>query len=234
MLDPLGRTASEELSWLTATSMKNLKNYQIWQHRQVVMSKLSTLPDGETKFLADVLAKDTKNYHVWSYRQWLVKHFGLWAEDGAAGAAELAYTKHMLSLDVRNNSAWNHRYFVLFQKSGRDTLPEAVIEREVRLAKEAVEKAPQNQSSWNYLKGVLRWAKRPESDIKNFALLFADVDVDKVDSSHALDTLAEIWAKEKDTDHAGKALDLLGDKYDPIRKNYWQWRKSQLQSVAAA
>lgn len=58
-----------------------------------------------------MFALDSKNYHVWSYRQWLVKRFGLW-DDGELEAVDM-----LLKMDVRNNSAWNHRWFVVF---GRD------------------------------------------------------------------------------------------------------------------
>ena len=50
--------------------------------------------------------QDSKNYHAWSHRQWAVKHFKLW--DG-----ELAFVDRLLDADVRNNSAWNQRHFVL-------------------------------------------------------------------------------------------------------------------------
>jgi protein farnesyltransferase/geranylgeranyltransferase type-1 subunit alpha len=55
-------------------------------------------------------------------------------------------------------------------------------------------------------------------------------------SSHALDLLADIYAEEKDSkDEAEKALDLLATRYDPIRANYWNFRKSLLgQSAVGA
>jgi protein farnesyltransferase/geranylgeranyltransferase type-1 subunit alpha len=41
--------------------------------------------------------------------------------------------------------------------------------------------------------------------------------------------LAEIFAQEDGkTEEAVKALDLLARKYDPIRANYWNYRKSLL------
>jgi protein farnesyltransferase/geranylgeranyltransferase type-1 subunit alpha len=54
-----------------------------------------------------------------------------------------------------------------------------------------------------------------------------------IQSSHALDLLADIHAEEKRAEEASKALDLLASRYDPIRANYWMWRKEQL-GVAAA
>jgi len=90
--------------------------------------------------------------------------------------------------------------------------------------------ASQNQSPWNYLRGIQRASKRPASSLKDFASQFASIDApDDVHSSHALDLLADIYAEEEnDKEKAGQALDLLAKKYDPIRINFWNYRKSLL------
>jgi protein farnesyltransferase/geranylgeranyltransferase type-1 subunit alpha len=103
-----------------------------------------------------------------------------------------------------------------------------------RFAKSAIRRAPQNQSPWNYLRGLIRQAKGPAAlslaSFKTFASEFASIDdPDEVSSSHALDLLADIYANEENkSEEAGKALDLLANKYDPIRENYWNYRKSLL------
>lgn len=63
--------------------------------------------EGEAEFLAQMFRIDSKNYHVWSYRQWLVRRFDLWEQ------GELEATEKLLEEDVRNNSAWNHRFFLV-------------------------------------------------------------------------------------------------------------------------
>ncbi len=78
-------------------------------------------PTGEAAFISQMFASDAKNYHVWSYRQWLVRTFDLW--DG-----EIVDIERLLDEDVRNNSAWNHRWFVVF---GRGEVGEEVVEREI-------------------------------------------------------------------------------------------------------
>ena len=52
----------------------------------------------------------------------------------------------------------------------------------------------------------------------------------EVRSSHALDFLAEVWGQggEEEKRKAERALGLLADTYDPIRKNYWDYRKRLL------
>ena len=52
----------------------------------------------------------------------LLQTFGLW--DG-----ELDYVDSLLKVDLRNNSAWNQRYFVISQTTG---FTDAVLEREVK------------------------------------------------------------------------------------------------------
>jgi len=91
--------------------------------------------------------------------------------------------------------------------------------------------APQNQAPWNYLRGVLRHAKLPASTLKEFALEFAPPErPEDIHSSHALDLLADIYAEEGDKkEEAAKVLDMLAQKYDPIRANYWKFRKAQLE-----
>jgi len=195
----------------------------------MVMSQISTLPSTELTFLTRMLAKDVKNYHVWSYRQWLVTHFSLWASFPTS--TELAYIESLLAADVRNNSAWNHRWFVVFgEAKSTKPIPEEVWEREISFAKTKICVAPQNQSAWNYLKGVLK-KRGDRTELEEFAMQFVDLAPEgEVRSSHALDFLAEMWGQRGDEERAkaGKALELLAETYDPVRKNYWDYRRSLL------
>lgn len=86
------------------------------------------------------------------------------------------------------------------------------------------------------MSGIARAAQLPKSTLKDFALEFADLDrPDEVYSSHALDLLADIYAEEENSkDEAEKALDLLATKYDPIRANYWNFRKGLLDQAEVA
>lgn len=83
--------------------------------------------------------------------------------------------------------------------------------------------------------GILRAAQLPKSTIKSFATEFADIQSpDDVYSSHALDLLADIYAEESNKESAEKALDLLATRYDPIRANYWNYRKGLLSQPEVA
>ncbi|KAG8533205.1 uncharacterized protein KY384_001988 [Bacidia gigantensis] len=224
----------QELEWLNKISLKHLKNYQIWHHRQTIMSRIPSLPSNELSFLARMFSKDAKNYHVWSYRSWLVRHFSLWE-------TELPYIETLLKEDVRNNSAWNHRWFIVFGRHmdpAKDSIKDGgvifeidpeIINREIEYAKEKIGLAPQNQSPWNYLRGILKKRSKSLTEIRDFAEQYANLEKeDEIRSSHALDLLADIFTEENQVERSGKALELLANRFDPIRKNYWNYRRTLL------
>lgn len=63
---------------------------------------------------------------------------------------ELEYADSLLEKDIRNNSAWNQRYFVLQNTTKFE--PE-VIDREVDYALAKITIVKKNESAWSYLKG---------------------------------------------------------------------------------
>lgn len=136
-------------------AVKYLKNYQVWHHRRLLLTALKaqleartaasvvttidTDPDTEPvraaalrelEFIAQGLQNDTKNYHTWAYRQWLLAYFA----DEELWAHELPWVEELLADDVRNNSAWHHRFFVVFQSGVRrgDEDRESTKLREIR------------------------------------------------------------------------------------------------------
>lgn len=219
-----------ELQWLNETALENQKNYQIWHHRNLIVDKLDSC-EGEADFVAQMFEKDAKNYHVWSYRQWLVGRFGLWDE------GELEFTEALIEKDVRNNSAWNHRWYVINGKKGAAGVKdEAIRQREIDFAKAAITKAPQNECPWNYLRAVTKKGGVGLSSLQDFVSRYASIEEpDAVQSSYALDLMADILAEDGTNKQvAGVALDMLASKYDPIRKNFWEYRKGLLGLPSAA
>jgi len=155
------------------------------------VSLLASLPPSEPGHLSHILSFDAKNYHVWTYRQWLCRHF---PDPLLSTDMELDAMDALITEDVRNNSAWHHRYFVAFGAEelkfieehggnrmdvlggGRDghtsptglVVDEEIVEREIHYAKDKIQWAPQNPSPWNYLKGVLKRAGIPLSEQRAF------------------------------------------------------------------
>lgn len=252
----IGHSIGDELVWVNEIALANQKNYQIWHHRQLLIDKLYPtisasrsavlrLAKSEINFLTQMFEQDSKNYHVWSYRQYVVRKLDLFPSQ-CEDPSELASIEALIEDDVRNNSAWSHRFFLVFSDPGNSTpdcrqveydekIPSDIVDREIKLAEDAIWLAPQNQSPWNYIRGVLRKSGRELATEKSFAIQFVeDFDGDeKVKSTHALDLLAEIWAAKGEKEKAAKALALLGDKYDPVRKNYWEWRGAQTNAAIA-
>jgi protein farnesyltransferase/geranylgeranyltransferase type-1 subunit alpha len=245
----LGLPIPEEIEWLNQVALSNLKNYQIWHHRQLLMDHyypsisddadaVRRLGKSETDFVVRILSHDSKNYHVWSYRQYIVGKLGLWTP------AELGAAQNMIEDDVRNNSAWSHRFYVIFSNPKQSTpespptahdpaVPSEVIDREIAYTKEKIVIAPQNQSSWNYLRGVLAKGGRGLTSLDGFAEQFVDNlgegdEKEIVKSSHALDWLADAYKEQGDKDRAKLCLQRLSDKWDPVRAGYWKFRMSEI------
>lgn len=63
---------------------------------------------------------------------------------------ELEYVEQLINDDVRNNSAWNQRYFVI---SNTTKFEQEVIDREIDYALEKIDLVRGNESAWNYLRG---------------------------------------------------------------------------------
>ncbi len=231
-------------------AVRHLKNYQVWHHRRLLITQLTSDSDEATTerilkeelaFLAQSLQTDTKNYHTWSYRQWLLAYFN--PEDVTdIWPTELDWVERLISDDVRNNSAWHHRFFLVFSRPA----PARLLRRELLYTKHQISLAPNNASAWNYLRGVLKHEKQPLSSIREFIELYAqerDAEKDIVDVENpppgpdaelpcvfAVEALADIYEAESEQEKAKDLWKLLADKYDTVRKRYWEWRIREMDS----
>ncbi|XP_059482345.1 protein farnesyltransferase/geranylgeranyltransferase type-1 subunit alpha [Neocloeon triangulifer] len=193
------------------------KNYQVWYHRKAIVEMLGD-PSCEFELTRNDLEYDSKNYHAWQHRQWVIQTFGLYD-------AEMELCNNLIAADVRNNSAWNHRYFVVNNTTG--FTPEVIV-REVDYTLEQISKAIQNESAWNYLRGVLEKSQDGvagnrkvntfcenlirSNDISTQLLVFLiDVNMARAKS----DSLAAEKVKE--------LCAMLANDVDPIRKKYWNY-----------
>ena len=84
---------------------------------------------------------------------------------------EIAFLERLLQEDIRNNSAWNQRFYVVtsfptedevftnggFMEEQGDSVPALlsgkVLDREVAFTLKAIKKVTRNESAWNYLRG---------------------------------------------------------------------------------
>ncbi|KAL3895330.1 MAG: hypothetical protein SGCHY_004767 [Lobulomycetales sp.] len=237
-LDAVRRLLQGEWHFTARLARKHPKSYQIWHHRQWLVS-CTRDPSRELSFINKQLARDSKNYHAWSYRQWVVREFpDLYPMD-------VEDVEDWIKEDPYNNSAWTQRYFQLdyiFKASGAAT-PAALLEKEVSWLLESVIKpAPRNEAAWNYLKGVIvkkgrgRLCEWPV--IRSYCLEYLPtagqegkqgqgVSVGSV--SPPLVCILDIAMEEGDRDLGLRAIDRLLQT-DFTRERYWTFRKQKIQA----
>jgi protein farnesyltransferase/geranylgeranyltransferase type-1 subunit alpha len=246
-----------ELEYVAAKCRANPKNYQVWNHIRLVSARVGAAAAARNlQYTAEALAADAKNIHAWSHRMWCVRAFGLWAE-------ELAYTEAMIDADVRNNSAWNERFFCVAEgpKGADDGADDGTAKRdrdrfddELDFVERRIAVAPDNESAWNYLRGLLRhpdvgWTRggwRGErvarahcgahaskgADPSKGADASKGADSDASDSApflrHAWSLLAESRLAAGDGKEAARAFAAL-ERRDPVRANYWAFRRAHVE-----
>ncbi|KAI5951244.1 RAM2 [Candida jiufengensis] len=212
-----------ELDWCEQIAIDNEKNYQIWNYRQLVINEILQNEESPKEFnpyreypvLEAMLDSDPKNHHVWSYRKWLIEKFDLYIDP-----KEIEFVNSMIENDVLNNSAWSHRFFINFKQ--QNTTDDKINE-EIEFSKKMIIKCPQNASSWNYLLGIYDKFNKNITELKEFTLQFVNIDNNEITSSFAMETLAKIYKQDKNLENAKNIYQLLAEKYDPIRSNYWNY-----------
>jgi len=237
---------SGELEFITNVIRSNPKNYQVWQHRRNIVELLND-PSQELKFTEQILKKDSKNYHAWQYRQWVMKRFSLWTE-------ELEFINNLIDKDIRNNSAWNQRYFLICNTNNLNQISSTeILLKEVDFSLEKIEICIDNESAWNYLRGLITHLtvisgdklelaypdkiieyctnkmKSAKNEDKSPFLISFIVDYNMLKAKQMKKDLAE--QSQDDIKQAIKTLaqssvemlDSLAKVYDSIRHNYWNY-----------
>ncbi|CAH3125762.1 unnamed protein product [Porites lobata] len=225
LLKSLNKDLNSELEFVGQVIKEQPKNYQVWYHRKVIVEWLKD-PRDELQFTEDILQLDAKNYHAWQHRQWVIKEFGLWER-------ELDYVDKLLTEDLRNNSAWNQRYFVISQTTG---FTEDVVDREVKLTMDLIKRVPNNESAWNFLKGVL--SKTGLSKYPGLKSTLLEMFSGGIDSPYLMSSLINIYEEElksgvADSNCLDQALELchkLATDVDYIRREYWNYISRTLKS----
>ncbi|KAF9009994.1 hypothetical protein BDQ17DRAFT_1520433 [Cyathus striatus] len=231
-----------ELKLMDELAVKYLKTYQVWHHRRLLLT-ITRKPADELEFIARSLKVDAKNYHTWSYRQWLLAYFN---DEEDLWTGELDFVDTMLNQDVRNNSAWHHRFFVVWGCGVREGEEDRsrILKRELIYVKQNISLAPNNPSAWNYLRGILEHNSAPYSALKDFVAVYTvphstdrteivDLELPPPDKgaelpcAQAIEFLADIYEQECTREAALKATELwrsLANEHDTIRKKYWEHR----------
>lgn len=211
----LRRNLRDELcGFTTSWANKSLKNYQVWQHRRWIVEQLGD-PKGELEFCADCLERDNdhKVYNIWAHRQWILRKFDLWE---SVREEELAFVNKYIDLDVRNNSAWNHRHTLILRYG--------ILSDEWDFIRTKADRAPSNESLWNYALSV---ARRTDQWAELLALCKCYGRSGDEENRFALYCEAECLIHEKDPEGARVKFEALAE-VDPIRSKYWNWKRDTL------
>ncbi|PWA23481.1 hypothetical protein CCH79_00005800 [Gambusia affinis] len=235
---------SAELQFIADILSQDAKNYHAWQHRQWVIqvggaphpSFASQTLRGNL-FSSLVLFFSVKVWGVTVCLSGLQKSdevsFVLDLQEYKLWDNELDFVENLLDEDVRNNSAWNQRHFVISHTTGFSD--PAIVQREIQYCLNQIRKAPHNESAWNYLKGMLQdrgLSSQPgllekvlelkETHCSPYLLAFLfDCYEDALESSFQKENQEQ---EHKET--LKKALEIcehLAQEKDTIRKEYWQF-----------
>jgi len=226
----------EELDYCDRLATRYAKNYQLWQHRRQVVEMIgASVAQREIQFLDELLEDDAKNYHMWSYRQWLVRTYGLWDED-------LELVNRLIRIDVRNNSAWNERYYVLSRGATDKAHLLAVTSEELQYTSNLIEMVPNNEAAWSYARALPADPATGASSIANLVPLATKVVAEHPKNVHALALLAEAAAEVLASDAsptdkeraAATAIQYYQQliEVDPMRMRYWAWCLQQIKQCS--
>ncbi|KZT60974.1 protein prenylyltransferase [Calocera cornea HHB12733] len=261
LLLQLGKKAARgELAFAEIALAKDAKNYHTWVYREWLLCNFfaptpaitaSSHPDPEQEsgsaepvpVIEELDEDESADEDVWR--------------------EEVAFTDRMLEDDVRNNSVWHHRFFVLFEGPRAKPTGE-LVQSEIEYTKHAISLAPSNASAWSYLRGLLTplhptsptSASRPRlSPLLPFARPytlpthmqsglraltaaqdrpFLPRDGAELPCVEALEFVAEAVVElgPAGVDEAGQLYEGLKSR-DPIRKQYWEYKKRSLQSAGS-
>jgi protein farnesyltransferase/geranylgeranyltransferase type-1 subunit alpha len=210
-VDQLSINLEDELDWLDSIAKDNQKNYQIWQHRKLIIEKKQD-PSREKVMLNEIFDDEPKNFHAWCHRIWVVRRFDLY--DG-----EFEFVDYMLEQDIRNNSVWNYRYFLVnhtIEKTFEN------LQREINYALAKIKEVPSNESAYNYIRGLISDNKLSYSKFSFIKSNLEEIPVHE-NNYHALALLLDIYEQEGSEKFNQTIEQLI--QFDGIRRKYYEWRR---------
>jgi hypothetical protein len=148
---------------------------------------------------------------------------------------ERRFTEAMITRDVRNNSAWNQRFVVTFSENDEVTNEalKRTVDSELAFVSRKIEIAPDNESAWNYLRGVARlFAQTKEIETNDVALVTKRVE--EIARAHCSATLSEMNAlfREKEEEDVVPMDANDGDDGPPSRNTRGAFSSSAKETEA--
>mmetsp|Transcript_16948 Transcript_16948/g.41645 ORF Transcript_16948/g.41645 Transcript_16948/m.41645 type:complete len:176 (-) Transcript_16948:233-760(-) len=157
---------------------------------------------------------------VWAHRQWVLRTFNLFDK-------ELDFVDVLLEQDIRNNSAWNQRFFVFKNTTG---FTREVIKSEIEYTFKALMKTPNNLSPWNYLRGLIKQEKFDMmEDVNKGTAGIYKKDSECAECLAFLIDLALEYPTAKKLKTASKMCENLRDNLSKIRAKYWDYQRDNVE-----
>jgi len=144
---------------------------------------------------------------------------------------ELVYVDRLISDDVRNNSAWNQRFFVL-KHTG---FTQDVLQREIHYVMMRIRFVKNNESTWNFLRGLLQQGDGTMDQFTEVVEFCEELYTSGVRSPFLIAFLIDMYEEkcirsDSDSDNivelSSKVLEyckLMATDYDKIREKYWDY-----------
>lgn len=83
-----------------------------------------------------------------------IMNFLFWLSLSSLFEGELEFVERLLDEDIRNNSAWNQRFFLITHTDSQNgQFSGDVLNRELTFTMNAIRKVLGNESAWNYFRG---------------------------------------------------------------------------------
>jgi len=213
----------DDLDMAASLGGDNPKNYQIWYHRRAMLEQLprpefmNIAKEIELEYINAVLRIDAKNYHAWSHRQWVISAMVQFdaavltstasPEDSANALvndfrvalwdSELVWVGQIIEEDVRNNSAWNYRWYITHNRnitkdevrcavSNALSVADASTEMEYALQMIAVD--PYNESPVKYFTALLKAQVCSLNDKSGVQSLLSNAEsrLEEIENNHLL------------------------------------------------
>lgn len=129
---------------------------------------------------------------------------------------ELNYVDQLIGEDMRNNSAWNQRFFVLHHTG----LTAEVIAREAHYVMNRIRLIKNNESTWNFLRGLLEYDNGTLDQLPEVGNFCEELYAEASRSPYLLAFLVDL--------HSERALSAETDIYDAETKQYSQQKVLEL------
>lgn len=165
-----GPLVGEDGSFINEFTLKNPKNYQIWNYRALLLDPENSLwYRGEKLIVSMILEKDPKNFHAWSHLRWVLAESRKHEDDSFVWSDVIKESARIIRKDPFNNSAWTYRFF-LFK-----LCPELVDgEYEINFISEMTDLASDSEATWVYMFGFLDLVKENSHVIQKAVTLALD------------------------------------------------------------